>query len=412
MLTGQAPGAGPGLSRALGSVLVDADGRRCLDFTAGGGWLNYGHNDPDLAQALVAHLQAQGPAGAIDQRTVAKQAFIKAFSQHALAPGGLGHHRLAFTTPGPDEALALGVRLARRATGRQAVVAFTGSHPAAHAAWAAGTELWRVPYDGALGPAVDTADGLAQALADAAGRGALPAVLLLETVQTQGPLQAARPDWLRRVVQTAQRQGVWVLLDDRATGAGRCGGFFSTEGMGLVPDLVLPAHALTGMGQALGLLLLRQDHDLGRPLDGQGPPRLDHHAFVTATAALQKFWSGEASAHAARLAWARKAALLRAGLDAVAALQPDAEVVGRGLLCGLRLGDEGLADGLHRRCLRHGLLLGRSPGAADLLVASPALTTPTLLLERGLAVLHRCLAELLGLRPRHSPAHRQLASVH
>src|SRR3546814_11374259 len=58
--------------RAQGAELIAADGRRYIDFLAGCSTLNYGHNDPDMKQALVDYIGRDGIAHGLDMYTEAK----------------------------------------------------------------------------------------------------------------------------------------------------------------------------------------------------------------------------------------------------------------------------------------------------------------------------------------------------
>src|SRR3546814_20913816 len=67
--------------RAQGAELIGADGRRYIDFLAGCSTLNYGHNYPDMKQALVDYIGRDGIAHGLDMYTEAKAAFIAAFAE-------------------------------------------------------------------------------------------------------------------------------------------------------------------------------------------------------------------------------------------------------------------------------------------------------------------------------------------
>src|SRR3546814_8813470 len=67
--------------RAQGAELIAADGRRYIDFLAGCSTLNYGHNDPDMKQALVDYIGRDGIAHGLDMYTEAKAAFIAALER-------------------------------------------------------------------------------------------------------------------------------------------------------------------------------------------------------------------------------------------------------------------------------------------------------------------------------------------
>lgn len=112
--------------RASGSTLVDADGREYLDFFAGAGVLNYGHNNPVFTRALIEYLERDGIIHGLDMATSAKRAFIEAFERYVLEPRGLDH-KLQFTGPTGANAVEAALKVARQATGRTNVVAFTNA---------------------------------------------------------------------------------------------------------------------------------------------------------------------------------------------------------------------------------------------------------------------------------------------
>src|SRR5262249_33956645 len=90
--------------KASGSHLYDEDGHAYLDFFAGAGTLNYGHNHPALKEKLLAYLADDNIVHSLDMHTVAKRAFLETFQDVILAPRGLDY-RVQF--PGPAGAAAV-----------------------------------------------------------------------------------------------------------------------------------------------------------------------------------------------------------------------------------------------------------------------------------------------------------------
>ncbi|MGW0579338.1 aminotransferase class III-fold pyridoxal phosphate-dependent enzyme, partial [Streptomyces sp. NPDC002920] len=84
--------------RAQGSLMYDEDGHRYLDFFAGAGSLNYGHNNPVLKRALVDYLLRDGVTHGLDMSTVAKRNFLETFEELVLRPRELPY-KVMF--PGP-----------------------------------------------------------------------------------------------------------------------------------------------------------------------------------------------------------------------------------------------------------------------------------------------------------------------
>ncbi|HEX5314881.1 MAG TPA: aminotransferase class III-fold pyridoxal phosphate-dependent enzyme, partial [Gammaproteobacteria bacterium] len=113
-------------TRARGARLHAENGRRYLDFFAGAGALNYGHNHPRLQEALIAYLREDGIAHSLDMYTAAKRRFLERFEEIILAPRALSY-RVQFPGPTGTNAVESAVKLARKITGRGNVIAFTNA---------------------------------------------------------------------------------------------------------------------------------------------------------------------------------------------------------------------------------------------------------------------------------------------
>lgn len=358
--------------RAQGVWMHDDQGGRYLDFLSGCSTLNYGHNHPLLKQALLDYIAADGITHGLDLHTDAKEDFLRAFEEVILTPRGLDY-RMMFTGPTGTNAVEAAIKLARKITGREMVIAFTnGFHGMTLGALActgnaakrggAGVPLSHVahePYFDYYGPEVDTAELLEQRLSDPSSGLDAPAAILVETVQGEGGLNAASPEWLRRIAEIAKAHGALLIIDDIQAGCGRTGGFFSFEGMGFTPDIVTMAKSLSGMGLPFALTLFRPELDQWSPGEHNGTFRGNNHAFVTATAALRHFWSGDAFQHDV----ARRGALLETRLDRIAA-EHGFETRGRGMMRGVNTGSGELASAVTAACFDAGLIIETS-GAHD-----------------------------------------------
>lgn len=383
------------LTTGRGSIVRDTNGREYLDFLAGAGALNYGHNDPDLKAALLDYLAGDGIAHGLDLFTEAKGAFLDTFGELVLDPRGMDH-RVQFTGPTGTNAVEAALKLARMVTGRTNVIAFTnGFHGVSAGALAAtGNRAQRVgpviplpgvsrlPYDGYHGPHIDTAELLATMLADPSSGLDAPAAILLETVQGEGGLNVASAAWLRRIAELAREHGALLIVDDIQAGCGRTGGFFSFEAAGILPDLVVLSKSLSGLGLPMSVLLIRPQFDVWQPGQHNGTFRGNGHAFVTARAALHKFWAGDTFSDQV----ARRSALVNLALTDLAGQLPGARVKGRGMLAGIDVGPT-LAAEVIRRCASNGLII-ESAGPRDEVVKVLApLTTPDTQLAEGLRIL-------------------------
>ncbi|MDQ3768633.1 MAG: diaminobutyrate--2-oxoglutarate transaminase [Actinomycetota bacterium] len=393
---------------ARGSRLVDEDGREYIDFFAGAGALNYGHNDPRLKRPLLDYLEGDGITHGLDMATRAKREFLLAFEEVVLRPRRL-EYRLQFPGPGGANAVEAALKLARKATGRQGVVAFTnGFHGMSLGALAvtgnrraragAGIPLTGaavMPFDGFLGPDVDTMDVLERYVASGHSGLDLPAAFLIETVQGEGGVNVAHSRWLRRLARLAHECGALLIVDDIQVGCGRCGTFFSFEESGIEPDIVCLSKAISGFGLPMALALVRPEIDCWEPGEHNGTFRGLNLAFITATAALD-YWRSSELTDDVRL----KGAVVVDRLLEIERTRPElsAAVRGRGLIQGLEIGVPGMALEVAREAFSAGLLIETSGPEDRVLKVLPPLTISLQDLRDGLDLLESAIDAVLTAR--------------
>lgn len=390
---------------ASGSELTDAKGATYIDFLAGCSSLNYGHNDPDMKTALIEHIASDGIAHGLDLHTGAKGDFLSAFETHILAPRGMDH-RVMFTGPTGANAVEAAMKIARKVTGRSNIIAFTnGFHGVTTGALAATgnsyhrggagmalTGVTRMPYDGYLGAKVDTADVLDAMLKDPSGGIDAPAAIILETVQGEGGLNAARPEWVRRIAQIAKDHGALLIIDDIQAGCGRCGTFFSFEEMGVTPDIVTMAKSLSGFGLPMAMLLVRPAHDVFGPAEHNGTFRGNTHAFVTARVAIEKFWADDVF----QKELAEKQLLVQDRLSELAAMVPQAALKGRGLMQGVDVRSGALAARICAAAYDAGLIIETSGNEDQVVKVLAPLTTPAKIFHKGFDILMDAARDVLA----------------
>jgi len=381
---------------AQGSEMTDAEGRSYIDFLAGCSSLNYGHNDPDMKAALVDHITSDGIAHGLDLHTGTKAGFLEAFERHILKPRGMDH-KVMFTGPTGANAVEAAMKIARKVTGRTNIVAFTnGFHGVTMGALAATGNSYhrggagmtlngvtRMPFDGYMGDSVDTAELLEKMLSDKSSGLDAPAAIILETVQGEGGLNAARPEWVRRVAELAREHGALLIIDDIQAGCGRTGTFFSFEEMGVTPDIVTMAKSVSGFGLPMALMLVRPEHDVFGPAEHNGTFRGNTHAFVTARVAIEKFWSDRAFQDSI----AAKAMILTTALGELAEMVPGAFLKGRGLMQGVDVGSGELAGEICARAFQKGLIIETSGPEDQVVKVLAPLTTPEETFRKGLNIL-------------------------
>lgn len=391
--------------RAQGEFLFDQNGNRYLDFLAGAGTLNYGHNNPLLKAKLLDYIAAEGITHGLDLHTQAKGDFLETFSENILKPRGL-NYRVQFTGPTGTNAVEAALKLARKVTGRQNIIAFTnGFHGVtlgalattgnSHHRGAAGVSLSgssRLPFDGYLGDGFDTTRYLDKLLSDTSSGVDLPAAVIVETVQGEGGINAASLDWLRNLEVVCKKHQVLLIIDDIQAGCGRTGTFFSFEPAGIKPDMVTLSKSLSGYGLPFAVVLLRPELDQWKPGEHNGTFRGNNFAFVTAKAALDHYWSNDAFAHEVR----RKGEYLSARLQAIAARYGAGQLStrGRGMFQGINCVTGELAGKITRLAFHNGLIIETSGADHQVVKFLCPLTISDDNLKRGIDIVESAIASV------------------
>lgn len=392
--------------RAEGAALYSTDGKRYIDFLAGAGTLNYGHNNPQCKQALLDYISSDGIAHGLDMHTRAKAEFLEAFERHILAPRNMDY-RIQFTGPTGTNAVEAAMKLARKVTGRQNIVAFTnGFHGVTlGAAAATGNQhhrggcgiplggVSRMPYDGYMGNGLDSTRLLDKMLGDASSGMDAPAAVIVETVQGEGGLNVASQRWLKSLEAVCRRHGILLIIDDIQAGCGRTGTFFSFEQAGISPDIVTLSKSLSGFGLPFAMVLLKPEHDQWAPGEHNGTFRGNNHAFITAKAAIETYWKDDQFAKEVQ----RKGAILSDRLARMAALGGSGVFrnKGRGMMQGLACRNGELAEKITRRCFDEGLIIETSGPDSEVVKILCPLVISDQDLNTGLDILERSVRHVL-----------------
>jgi diaminobutyrate-2-oxoglutarate transaminase len=391
--------------KARGHELIDQDGKRYIDFFAGAGVLNYGHNNPRLKRRLLEYLESDGLVHSLDMASTAKARFLERFREVILEPRGLDY-KVQFPGPTGTNAVEAALKLARKVTGRQNVISFTnafhgmtlgslsvtGNSFKRAGAGVALHDTSRMPFDGYLGEGVDTLEYLEAVLEDSGSGVDKPAAVILETVQAEGGVIAARFDWLRRLAKLLKKHEVLLIVDDIQVGCGRTGPFFSFEPAGIVPDVVCLSKSISGYGLPMALVLLRPELDVWAPGEHNGTFRGHNAAFVTATEALS-YWTDDTLTEEVREKAERVTERLREVVDS----HPEAkgELRGRGLIQGIAFEDPELAGKISREAFDRGLVIETAGPQSEVLKLLPSLTIDRDALERGLDIIEESLDAVL-----------------
>jgi diaminobutyrate-2-oxoglutarate transaminase len=384
---------------AQNAILTDADGNEYIDFLAGAGTLNYGHNNEHLKQPLLDYVESDGLLHGLDMHTEAKEQFLEAFERRVLWPLELDY-KVQFTGPTGTNAVEAAFKLARNVTGRTNIVSFTnGFHGVSlgsvaatansHFRNATGVPLDNVtfmPYAGYMGDEVDSLALFETMLADSSSGLDHPAAVVVETVQGEGGINAASFEWLQRLESLCQANGILLIVDDIQAGCGRTGTFFSFERAGIVPDIVTLSKSLSGYGLPMSVVLMKSELDEWKPGEHNGTFRGNNLAFVTATAALEHYWKNRSFTGEID----QKASVVRDRFKAIAERFADdvtLEPKGRGLMRGLACREfPQLADAVVAEAFQRGLVIETSGTDSHVLKFLGPLTIEDDVLENGLDI--------------------------
>lgn len=405
-------------AEAKNATLTDEQGNEYIDFLAGAGSLNYGHNDDFLKDALLDYVIRNGVTHGLDMMTTAKHRFIKAMQDVILKPREMDY-KLQFTGPTGTNAVEAAFKIARNHTGRTNIVSFTnGFHGVTLGAVAAtGNSHFRdaagvdpqhttfMPYDGYLGEHLDTLMFFEKMLVDNSSGLDKPAAVVVETIQGEGGVNEASYDWLRRLERLCNDHEIVFIVDDIQVGCGRTGTFFSFEDAGINPDIVTLSKSLSGFGLPMSVVLMKPRLDQWKPGEHNGTFRGNNLAFVTAAEAIDRYWGSRTFPNEVK----EKSFVAGSFLHGLRESYPGIlGVRGRGLIFGVECSPPELANAIAREAFKRGLIIETSGADDQVLKLLPPLTIEMETLERGLQIIEESLAAALEGFPQHA---RQIAGV-
>jgi 4-aminobutyrate aminotransferase / (S)-3-amino-2-methylpropionate transaminase / 5-aminovalerate transaminase len=246
------------VERAQNSTLWDVQGNRYVDFAGGIAVLNTGHCHPKVIGAAKAQMERLTHSAF---QVAAYEPYVALCERlNTLAPINGKAKTILFSTGA--EAVENAVKIARAATGRSGVIAFSGGfHGRTMMTMALTGKV--VPYKGAFGPmpaeiyhapfpiaryGIDVQASL-NALnhlfrADIAPKQV--AAIIIEPVQGEGGFHAAPVELMQALRKICDEHGIMLIADEVQTGFGRTGTLFAIEHSDIAPDLITAAKSLAG----------------------------------------------------------------------------------------------------------------------------------------------------------------------
>lgn len=363
---------------ASGAILVDADGREYIDFAGGIGVMNIGHGDPDVVAAIrdqagrllhtCIHVATYEPYVALCEKLV------------ELFPHG--RNTKAMLVNSGAEAVENAIKIARQATGRDAIICFTGGFHGrtllattltSKVSYKVGCgpfapEIYRLPY-----PVVRPRSGVSEEQVAACELARLRsslldtvaatnvAAIIIELVQGEGGFNVAPKSYIQGLRTICDEHGIVLIIDEVQTGFARTGRWAAYEHYGVVPDLSPWAKSMGG-GLPISCVIGKAEiMDRVTPGTLGGTYGGNPVACAAALATIRRMEELQLNARAEKIG-----ATIRSRFEAIAANVPEvADVRGLGAMMAIEFTERGnqskpakeLVARVVDRCRNDGLLI-------------------------------------------------------
>ncbi len=391
--------------RALNAELF-SKGERYVDFFAGAGVMNYGHNNPYIKGKILDYLSEDNIIHGLDMFTVAKQTFIETFDEKILQPRGLDY-KFMFCGPTGTNVVESALKLVRKKTGRTNVIAFTGAFHGMSLGSIAMTSdkssragasvplnnVTFLPYSNRLGGYEKSLEYIQWMLEDDHSGLDKPAAMFLEPIQAEGGINVADIEWLKGIRALCDKHDILMVCDEIQVGVGRSGTYFAFERAGIVPDFVMLAKSLSGFGLPFSLLLMKPEHDMFKPGEHNGTFRGNQLGFVGAIAGIEYLLDNDL------LGSVNKNAKIIEDFIKTNILPIDNRLTyrGIGMIWGIDFTDidPALSLDVMKKCFEKNLIIERAGTSDSLVKIMPPLTINEPVLMEGLKILEASIKEVL-----------------
>jgi diaminobutyrate-2-oxoglutarate transaminase len=394
-------------NRAKGSLIYSELGEEYIDFLAGAGALNYGHNNDYIKQQVMSYLDSDAIAHGLDMHTSAKEKFLLKFSESILVPKNLDY-RIQFCGPTGTNAVEAALKLARKITKRGGIFSFMGAYhgmtlgslsisgnlDARAGAFGTLNNVTFMPYPYGVMEKIDTIEYIESVLNDPNSGIEKPAAIIFETVQAEGGVIVAPIDWMQKIRQLCDEHNILLICDDIQVGCGRTGNFFSFERANIIPDMVILSKSISGYGFPMSVLLIKPELDIWEPGEHTGTFRGNQLAFVAGTAALEY----REITNIEKEVLAKESFLRQFLVNQIASFNENIRIRGLGMIWGIdvaNIGDNSLAKKITTRCFELGLIVEKVGRNNTVIKILPPLTIEMSTLETGCSIIKQALEEFL-----------------
>jgi len=359
-------------ARAENAEIWDVEGKRYIDFAGGIGVLNTGHRHPKVMAAVASQLEKFTHTC---YQVMPYPGYVAlAEKLNEITPGSFPKRTSFFSTGA--EAIENAIKIARAATGRSGIIAFSGAfHGRTMMAMALTGKV--APYKAGFGPfppeiyhapfpielhgvSVDDALRAINTLFKADIDPQRVAAIIIEPVQGEGGFYVTPPELMRRLRELCDEHGILLIADEIQSGFARTGKLFAMEHYGVDPDIIVTAKSLAG-GFPLSAVTGRANVMDTPPAGGLGGTYAGNPVAIAAALAVIDVIRDERLVdRAARLGNEVKSLLERIRRE----VPQIAEVRGLGAMIGVEFADPktgapdpAFAKKVQARALERGLLL-------------------------------------------------------
>ncbi|MEO3872467.1 4-aminobutyrate--2-oxoglutarate transaminase [Nonomuraea sp. B12E4] len=402
------------VTRAGGGVVQDADGNSLIDFGSGIAVTNVGNAAPKVVERVQKQVADFTHTCFM---VTPYESYVRVCEKlNELTPGD--HEKRTFLVNSGAEAVENAVKIARHATGRQAVVVFEhGYHgrtlltmtltaknmPYKHRFGPFAPEVYRAPlaypFRWPGGPENCAEEAAAQAIdmiTKQIGAENVAAVVI-EPIAGEGGFIVPARGFLPRIAEFCRAHGIVFVADEVQTGFARTGTLFACEDEGVVPDIITTAKGIAGglpLAAVTGRAELMDEVHVGGLGGTYGGNPL---ACEAALGVLETIEEEDLAAKARRIGDIMLPRL-RALQERFAMI---GDVRGRGAMIAIELVEPGTKEPnpaalqeIVKRCHAEGLLVLTAGTYGNVLRFLPPLVIPEQLLEEGLGILEKAIAAL------------------
>lgn len=400
------------VTKAGGGVLVDADGNSLIDFGSGIAVTNVGNAAPKVVERVQR--QVADFTHTCFMITPYESYVAVCEKLNELTPGD--HEKRTFLVNSGAEAVENAVKVARSATGRQAVVAFDhGYHgrtlltmtltaknmPYKQGFGPYAPEVYRMPlaypfrWPGEKAAEEAAAQAIDQ-ITKQIGAGNVAAVII-EPIAGEGGFIVPAKGFLPRIAEFCKANGIVFIADEIQTGFGRTGQMFACEDEGIVPDIITTAKGIAG-GLPLAAVTGRAELMDAVHAGGLGGTYGGNPLACEAALGVLETIEEDGLVERAR-------AIGEVMLPRLRALQERSGIIGdvrgRGAMTAIELvvpgtkdPDPAAAAEIAKRCHAEGLVVLTAGTYGNVLRFLPPLVIPDHLLDEGLTILEKVVTEV------------------